>query len=301
MNCSDYVVSTHDLTKRFPGGILAVDEAELRIPRGAIYGLMGCNGAGKTTLIKMILGLLNPTHGSTDVLSCDMRHASAEHRTRVAYVSQRQQLYSWMAVGEILHYVSHFYPTWQQNIADQLCDSFDLDNRRIIGNLSGGQQRQVAIILALASGADVLVLDEPAAELDPIARRCLIDALVDIITGESGQTVLFSTHIISDLEHIADHVGFMDRGRLSGISALQELQETFRKVQIIFEEPPPEVLDLPGAINVVREGRVVTAAMRIKSEAALEELRRRFLPSRVTAFPLGLEDIFIEMFKGVRN
>ncbi len=301
MNGSDCVVSTHDLTKHFPGGILAVDKAELRIPRGAIYGLMGRNGAGKTTLIKMILGLLNPTRGSADLLGCDMRHASAEHRARAAYVSQRQQLYSWMSVGEILRYVSHFYPTWQRNIADQLRDSFGIDTCRKIGTLSGGQQRQVAIILALASGAEVLVLDEPAAELDPVARRYLIDALVDIITGENGQTVLFSTHIISDLERIADHVGFMDRGRLSGISALQELQETFRKVQIIFEEPPPEVLDLPGAINVVREGRVVTAAMRIKSEADLDELRRRFIPSRVSSFPLGLEDIFIEMFKEVRN
>ncbi len=301
MNGSDCVVSTHDLTKHFPGGILAVREAELRIPRGAIFGLMGRNGAGKTTLIKMILGLLNPTRGSADLLGCDMRHAPAEHRARVAYVSQRQQLYSWMTVGEILHYVSHFYPTWQRGIVDQLRDSFGIDNGRKIGTLSGGQQRQVSIILALASGAEVLVLDEPAAELDPVARRCLIDALVDIVTGENGQTVIFSTHIISDLERIADHVGFMDKGRLSGMSELQELQESFRKVQIIFEEPPPEVLDLPGAINVVREGRVVTAAMRIKSEADLEELRIRYIPSRVSSFPLGLEDIFIEMFKGDRN
>ncbi|MFH1550643.1 MAG: ABC transporter ATP-binding protein [Planctomycetota bacterium] len=292
-----YVIQAESLVKKFPDGTPAVTGLDMDVPRGAVYGLMGKNGAGKTTTIRMLLGLLQPTAGKARVLGQDMLTASPEHRACVAYVSQEQQLHAWMTTSEMLRYVSYFYPTWDGRKADALCKIFDIDVTRPIGSLSTGQRRQVSIIMALAAGAEVVFLDEPAAGLDPIARRDLINALVDIISAEEGKTILFSTHIISDLGRIADHVGFIYGGRLTHSSSLEELQKTFRKVQIIFEEPPPEKIDLPGAINIRREDNVVTAAMRIGSDGELEDLRRRFIPSRVTAFPLGLEDIFIEMFK----
>jgi len=292
-----YVIQAESLVKKFPDGALAVSGLELSVPRGAVYGLMGRNGAGKTTTIRMLLGLLQPTAGKARVLGQDMLTATPEHRACVAYVSQEQQLHSRMTASEILRYVSYFYPKWDGKKADALCKTFNINAAKPIGSLSTGQRRQVSIVAALAADAEVVFLDEPAAGLDPIARRDLINALVDIISAEEGKTILFSTHIVSDLERIADYVGFIDRGRLIHSSSLEELQETFRKVQIIFEEPPPEKIDLPGAINIQREGNVVTAAMRIGSDGELEDLRRRFIPSRVTAFSLGLEDIFIEMFK----
>lgn len=292
-----YVIETESLVRKFSDGTLAIAGLNLSVPRGAVYGLMGRNGAGKTTTIRLLLGLLRPTAGKARVLGRDMLTASPEHRACVAYVSQEQQLHPRMTTSEILRYVRYFYPKWDGMKADALCRTFSINTAKPVGSLSAGQRRQVSIVTALAANAEVVFLDEPAAGLDPIARRDLVNALVDIISAEENKTILFSTHIISDLGRIADYVGFIDRGRLIHSSSLEELQNTFHKVQIIFEEPPPEKIDLPGAINIRREGNVVTAAMRIGSDGELEDLRRRFIPSRVTAFSLGLEDIFIEMLK----
>ena len=294
---SDAAIEARDLTKAFPGGVVAVNGLDLAIPTGVVCGLIGRNGAGKTTLIRMLVGLLRPNRGAARVLGLDLWTASREQRARVAYVSQEQQVHGWMTVSELCTYLSHFYEKWDQPYARDLGDRFGLAWDRQVGLLSGGEKRKVTILLALAARPEVLLLDEPAAGLDPIARRDLVNELVDVLTGDDECTVLFSTHIISDLERIVEHVAVMDRGRIVTAAPLDELQSTTKRVQVIFDDLSPDLLvpRIPGTIQSKVEGCVLTAIVKLESESQLDEVRR--VPgSRVHVFPVGLEEMFISLF-----
>jgi ABC-2 type transport system ATP-binding protein len=293
---TETAIEARDLTKTFPGGVVAVNALDLAVPRGSVYGLIGRNGAGKTTTLRLLMGLLRSDRGAARVLGEDLWTASRETRARVAYVSQAQQLHAGMTLGELEHYVSRFYPRWDEGRARRLADRFELGEDWQVGAMSGGEQRKVAILLDLAARPDVLVLDEPAAGLDPVARRQLVDELIDVAGEGDGATVLFSTHILSDLERVADHVGIMDRGHLVASSRLEEIQASTKRVQVIFEgAAPPEGFAIPGAMRSRAEGPVVTAIVRMADESQLDGIRR--MPgARVNVFPLGLEEIFIELF-----
>jgi ABC-2 type transport system ATP-binding protein len=292
----EMAVEARGLTKVFPENVVAVAGLDMAVPKGVVYGLIGRNGAGKTTALRLLLGLLRPSQGSSEILGKDFLTASRNHRMRVAYVSQEQQLHAWMTLEELCFYVSHFYNTWDQAYSEKLGGQFGLAMDRQIGLMSGGERRKAAILLSLATRAEVLVLDEPAAGLDPIARRELIDALVEMLSDGGEQTVLFSTHIISDLERIADHVGVMDKGRLVISNRLDEFQMSTKRAQFIFEgDRVPDEFKLPGAVRFETSGPVYTAIVRIADEAALNALASRH-SARLQMFPLGLEDIFIEIF-----
>ncbi len=288
-------IEARDLSKTFRGGVVAVNGLDLDVLSGTVYGLIGRNGAGKTTAIRMLMGLLRPNGGTARVLGADMWGAPRELRARVGYVAQSQQIHAWMTPGELCYYLSHFYETWDHAHARHLARRFDLAWEQQVGLMSGGQQRKVSILLALAARPEVLILDEPAAGLDPIARRELVDEIVDVLSRDGGCTVLFSTHIISDLERIAEHVGIMDRGRIVTGAPLEELQRTTKRVQVIFDAAgPPEGFSIPGALRSETAGPVVTAVARLQSDTQLDAVRA--IPGvRVNVFPLGLEDMFIEI------
>jgi ABC-2 type transport system ATP-binding protein len=290
------VVEAENLSKTFPGGVVAVSALDMAVPRGAVYGLIGRNGAGKTTALRMLMGLLRADGGRAAVLGRNMWTAPREHRERVTYVSQEQQVHTWMTLGELCHYCSHLYSRWDPDYAARLADRFGLSTARQVGVMSGGERRKVAILLAMAPRPEVLLFDEPAAGLDPIARRELVDELVEALSDADGPTVVFSTHIISDLERVANHVGIMDRGRLVTSSPLEELQTSTRRVQIIFEgDAPPPGFTLRGAVRQETTGPVVNAIVKVLSDTQFDELRREH-NARVNVFPLGLEEIFIELF-----
>ena len=184
---------------------------------------------------------------------------------------------------------------WDQVQARTLAREWELPLEQPIGALSGGEQRKAAVILALASRPEVMLLDEPSAGLDPIARRELVDAIVAVLSQGEGCTVLLSTQVISDLERLVEYVGIMDRGRMLTSVRLEELQQTTRRVQVIFPgEAPPHDFSVPGALRSQSFGPVVTAVAHVANEAQLDPVRQ--LPGvRVQLFPLGLEEIFIEL------
>jgi len=165
-----------------------------------------------------------------------------------------------------------------------------------VGKLSGGEKRKAGVLVALAARPEVLLLDEPAANFDPIARRELVSELASVLADDGGCTILFSTHIISDIERIADHVGIMDKGKLVTSARLDEMQSTTKRVQVVFEgDTPPPGFRVPGAVRSEVSGPVVSAVVRLERDDALDEVRR--IPgARVQVFPLGLEDIFIGLF-----
>ncbi|MCX6879036.1 MAG: ABC transporter ATP-binding protein [Verrucomicrobia bacterium] len=288
-------ITASDLAKSFRGGVIAVNGLDLTVPRGAVYGLIGRNGAGKTTTLRMLMGLLRPVRGEARVLGHDLWGAPRSIRQRVAYVSQEQQLPANKCTAELCLDLSRLHERWDFPLAGKLAKRFGIRVEAPMAALSGGDQRKVAVLLAFAARPDVLVLDEPAAGLDPIARRQLMEEIVEFL-GEGGErTVLFSTHIIEDLERVAEHVGIMDRGRMVMAGRLEELQTGMRRVQIIFNGAAvPQGFRVPGALRCHAEGPVLTAVVRIDNEVQLETLRA--IPgTRVADFPLGLQEFFIAL------
>ena len=291
---SQYAIETDSLTKVFDGNKVAVNNLKLKVEKGKVFGLLGRNGCGKTTTLKMVMGLMRPSSGSAKINGQNMYISSYEERQKVAYVSQKQQLHDWMSIDELCYYLSHFYRNWDQEFADSLIEKFNLERNISVGLMSGGEQRKVAVILALATQPEVLILDEPAAGLDPISRRELIDSLVDLLTRIEGCTIILSTHILSDLERIADVIGVMKSGSLSFCEDLETIQNSFRKIQLIFEDGcVPENLQIPGVLKQDIQGPVVSALVKIDDISDLDHFKEDS-NVRYLEHPVGLEEAFIQ-------
>ncbi len=197
---------------------------DLSVPKGSVVGLLGTNGSGKTTLIKCALGLIRPQAGQARLLGENSWTLSAEAKMRIGYVPQVINLYPWMKVRHLIEYTAAFYPNWNGDLVARLTNEWDIPTEDRVGPLSVGQLQKVAILLALGHEPDLLILDEPAASLDPLARRQFLQMIIDL--AEPGKrTVLFSTHITSDLERVADRVAILKSGRVAWHGLLEDLKE----------------------------------------------------------------------------
>ncbi len=293
-------IETRGLRKVFPGGSVALEGLDLAVPAGTVCGLLGRNGAGKTTLLRVLMGLLHADEGEALVLGGDLRTAEISVRVQVAYVAQIPRLVGHMSIAEHAELLAHFYPRFDRELAHALAGRFDVGWKRKFAALSSGSQRTAAVLLAVASRPRVLLLDEPAAGLDPIARRELIDVLIDLIGSEEGRTVLLSTHLVDDIERLAEHVVFVDAGRTVRADSLEALKRRVRRVQVVFEDGPPPGFAIPGAVRTECTGSVVTAIAELDSEEDLAPVLA--LPGvRVDLFGLGLEDLFIELVGPARG
>jgi ABC-2 type transport system ATP-binding protein len=290
-------IHVRSLWKSFRNGSVALTNLNLRVGSGEVYGLIGRNGAGKTTTLRILMGLLRADRGSTTILGCDMWTASHHERQRVAYVSQGQQLPDWMTLQDLGRYAAYFYENWDGIRLRELAQRWDLPLDISISRLSGGNQRLAAIALALSTCPSVLLLDEPAAGLDPIARRGLNQCLVDALLHGEGCTILLSTHLLGDLERLATRVGIMDHGRIVTEGSVEDWQRTMRRVQVVFpEDRPPADFHIPGAIRSCTLGPVVTALARITDESQLAGVHAQ-PGARVYVFPLTLEELFVDWFQ----
>ena len=206
------VIEISELTRRF-GANTALDSVSLSMPRGAVYGLVGANGAGKTTLIKHVLGLLRAERGSVRVFGLDPVADPVGVLSRIGYLSEENDLPGWMRVDELLRYSRAFYPAWDDAYAEELRQAFALDLAAKIKTLSKGQRARAGLLIALAYRPELLVLDEPSSGLDPIVRRDILGAVMRTI-AEEGRTVLFSSHLLEEVEEVADHVMMISHGRI---------------------------------------------------------------------------------------
>lgn len=216
-------ISIKNLTKDF-GSKQALRGVDLEIPIGATVGLLGANGSGKTTLIKCFLGLLRPTSGECQLLGESAWSLSASAKARLGYVPQVINLYPWMRVAELIQYTASFYATWNPELTDRLIKEWEMPLDDRVRTLSVGQKQRLAILTAVAYQPDLMILDEPAASLDPQARRQFLQLLVELSEPEQ-RTVLFSTHITSDLERVADYVAIMKEGKIAWFGSLESLKE----------------------------------------------------------------------------
>ncbi len=290
------VIQVRSLGKSFRNGTIAISNLNLEVEQGEVFGLIGRNGAGKTTALRILMGLLRADRGEAEVLGINLWNAPREQRQRVAYLSQNQQLPDWMTLPDLSRYSAHFYDRWDDDLLGQLARRWELPWNDSISRMSGGNQRLAAIALALAARPEVILLDEPAAGLDPIARRELNQCLIDALLFGEGCTILLSTHLLGDLERLATRVAIMDYGRIVADGAVEDWQRTMRRVQVVFpEDRPPPDFAIPGALRCHALGPVVTALARVTDDAQLAGIQA--LPgARVYVFPLTLEEIFVDWF-----
>jgi ABC-2 type transport system ATP-binding protein len=246
-----FAVATQGLAKRF-GKVTALADVNLQVPEGAVYVLVGPNGAGKSTTFKVLLDLLRPTAGTAEVFGMDPRSRGPEVRAQIGYVPERLDWgYGWMRVGRLLEHHATFYPSWDAEYAARLVRLFDLKLDRKLSSLSKGQARRVHLTMAMAHRPRLLVLDEPTDGLDPLMLDQTLGYLVEHV-AETPTTMLISTHMVHDVDRLADHVGVMQGGRL----VLQVPREVMhRSLRRYHAEVPESWTGAPGLNgSVLRKG-----------------------------------------------
>jgi ABC-2 type transport system ATP-binding protein len=242
---SDAVISVEGLKRRF-GAKEVFRGLSLDIPRGCVLGLVGANGAGKTTLIKHLLGLLKAQEGSVRVFGLDPVYQPAEVLGRIGYLSEDHDLPGWMRVFELLRYTAGFYPNWDAVYCDHLAKVFEIDLHARVRTLSKGQQSRVGLITAIAHRPELLILDEPSSGLDPVVRRDILEAIVKSI-HELGSTVLFSSHLLEEVERVADRIVMLREGEIVFGGALIDVKTRYHRWDVQFEIP----LETPPQLNTI--------------------------------------------------
>lgn len=227
---ADDPIRCEQIGKRYDRATV-LSQVSLEVTRGTVLGLIGRNGAGKTTLIRILLGLEQPDRGRAFVLGEPALGLSDAAKQRIGYVPQQPDAFAWMRIGDMLEFVGRQYPRWDSDFADLSLARWQLPPERPLASLSPGERQRVALIRALAVNPELLVLDEPASAFDPVARRDLLREIV-ARAAESGTTVLFSTHIVSDLERVASRVVFLHDHRIVVDAALDDLAETHARLSL---------------------------------------------------------------------
>jgi ABC-2 type transport system ATP-binding protein len=291
---NENVIEAENLVKYFDGRCV-LDGINLKVPRGCIYGLLGRNASGKTTIIRILLGLEPPTRGQTFLLGAESANLSAKVHSRIGYVAEGHNLIQNYTVGRLIKLCKDLSLNWNDKFFEHLTEIFRLPMDRRIGQLSIGMRAQLNLSLALAIDPELLILDDPTLGLDTVARRQFLELAIDLI-GQQNRTILFSSHILSDVERIADRIGILAGGKLVVDCALEELKNRVKKFQLIFPESAPENLYLTEIVNQEIEGReiVITVANWNQQKQAM---LGTFQPSSCTELPMSLEDIFIECTK----
>jgi ABC-2 type transport system ATP-binding protein len=272
---------------------LVLRELDLDVPAGSTIGLLGKNGAGKTTLLKCALGLIRPDAGTIEVLGEPAWSLSAEAKARLGYVPQVPQLYGWMRVRQILAYTGSFYPHWNEPMLNRLATEWELPLEQRCQTLSEGQAQKVAILLALGHEPDLLVLDEPAASLDPVARRDFLNTLLGLV-ADGRRTIVFSTHITSDLERVADRVAIIKGGQVSYAGELDALKDQVKRLHVTSAHGLPDGFDFPGVLHSRIFGNEALVSVEDYSPALKDRIESE-LEASVEVQDLNLEDIFVEL------
>jgi ABC-2 type transport system ATP-binding protein len=293
---SDLVIETHSLHKQY-GSTRAVDGLEMHVPRGSVYGFLGRNGAGKTTTIRLLAGLIQPTAGHARVLDLDPQTDRIPVLERTSFVIDKMLLPS-MTGNDLVRFNRGFFPRWSDALARKYTDALEIPMNQKFRKLSGGNQTKLCLLLALSQGAELVVLDEPTAGLDPIVTDQLLRIIIDDFAGE-GRTLLLSSHHLSEVERVADWIGIIDHGKLLLEAQLDDVRANFRRVRVVGEN-----LNLPAGNEVFRTGTVegtTEYVLRGNVESFTASLRNQGA-TVLDVSPMNLQEIFLEVVgKGEAN
>lgn len=247
------VVDVNDLSRSF-GQKAALSGVSFRATAGRVYGLVGANGAGKTTFIRHLLGLLRASTGSVRVFGLDPVRDPAGVLGRVGYLSEEHELPEWMRVGELLRYTQAFHPTWDEAYARELLETFALDPSLRVRDLSKGMRAQAGLIAAAAHRPELLILDEPSSGLDAIVRRDILDAIVRAV-ADDGRTVIFSSHLLDEVERMSDHVTLLHQGRVTLSGALDDVRVGYQRSRVHFADHHVRAPTIDTALAIEGGGR----------------------------------------------
>lgn len=289
-------LATRGLSRRL-GREFAVRDVSLTVPAGAVYGLLGPNGAGKTTTLRLVLGLLRPGAGEVEILGMDARRHPAEARRRLGYVPERPGLPGWMTVRRAMRHHAAFFPGWSDAYAAELRARMGIPEDRPVGQLSKGQAGKLSLLLALAHRPSLLLLDEPTDGLDPVARRDFMEMLLEYV-ADTGATVLLSSHLVHELERVADWIGVMDSGRLVAEMPLQEFRGSIKRLRVEPPAAPVEPAILPFTVlSRVARGREELWSVRGWEPGMDGALENHGVRLRGVV-DLDLEECYVELLRG---
>ena len=284
------VVDVNGLSRAF-GNKTALQNVSFRATAGQVQGLVGANGAGKTTFIKHLLGLLRATSGSIRVFGLDPVRDPVGVLSRIGYLSEEHDLPEWMRVDELMNYTRAYHPSWDATYARELLESFALDPTKKIRELSKGMRAQAGLIAAVAHRPELLILDEPSSGLDAVVRRDILDAIVRAV-ADDGRTVIFSSHLLDEVERMSDHVTLLQQGQVTLSGELDDVRRGYQRSRVHFVEHFDKPPALETALAIEGGGR----AWSVLHSGSLEQFRRSVLARGgeiVESRDATLEEIFI--------
>ena len=293
-----YAIELDGLTKQY-GSQVVVDRLTLSVPKGSVFGLIGANGAGKSTTLKMLIGMLSPTSGSGMILGEQVGSASPELLSRVGYVPEVHNIYSWMTVDSAIWFTRKLHPRWNDRTCDDLLKRFNLERGKKIKSLSKGMLAKLALVLAISHEPELLILDEPMSGLDPIVREEFLDGVL-ASACHGGVTVILSSHSIDDVQRMSDSIGLIDRGHLLIHRTVDEILQRTRKIRAVLKEGamPEKIPESMICQKVSKREWVVTVDD--FSESMLQKLTHQNPVEQVEVEGLNLEEIFKEYVRGRR-
>lgn len=289
------MIETKGLTKMF-GEYKALDNAEVHVEKGSIYGLVGPNGAGKSTIIRHIAGVMRPDSGQVFV-NGELVYENPAAKQIIAHIPDDLYFFPSAGIMEMAQFYSNMYPTFSWQQFNKIKSAFPLDLKRPLRRFSRGMQKQAAIWLALSCCPQVILLDEPVDGLDPVMRRTVWSLILQDV-AEKGTTVFISSHNLRELEDVCDHVGIMHKGKMLMERNLSDLQTNIFKLQIAFEGEPPAEMQQFEALHIANSGRVYEYILRGKQNELLQHAQQ-LNPLLLEALPLSLEEIFIYELGGM--
>jgi ABC-2 type transport system ATP-binding protein len=288
----DAVVSTRHLGKTI-GNKTILRDISVDVAQGNVVGVIGKNGAGKTTLLDVLLGFSPATTGTATIFGADSFNLPASAKRRIGFVPQQDELLNQLTAAQQLSLNASLNRHWNGALIDRLVEDWSVPQERPIQVLSPGERQKISTLLALGHEPDLLVLDEPASSLDPIARRQFLQQILEI-AGSPTRTVLFSTHIVSDLERVANQIWIIREGAVLWQGALDTLKESVVRLTIRSRHTLPPSLAIPDVLSLRAEGTCATVVVSRWDAAQAHHVARR-LDADITAENLNLEDIFLEL------
>jgi ABC-2 type transport system ATP-binding protein len=265
------------------------------IEPGDVIGVLGKNGAGKTTLLELMLGFTPASSGDVRLFGHESFRMPADVKARVGFVPQQDELLGVLSARDQVRLIASFYPRWDAALVQRLCATWGVDLDARIRAMSVGERQKLSILLALGHRPDLLILDEPVASLDPIARRQFLEQIIEI-AADGQRSVVFSSHIVSDIERLANRIWILKEGRLYWQGDLDSLKESIVRVHLRGVQPLPEQLNIPNVLSCRRDGAYAVAIVRDWNDRVARDMERR-LGAAAEVETLGLEEIFVELHR----